>query len=158
VAFESGAVAEVIERTAWAKVEIVLRDERDAAGRAALNLGHSLGHAFEAAGGFRELLHGEAVAYGLRAAVRIALELERIPPERAERIEGLLTALDLATQPLPYPLATVHQALGADKKHSGGRLHWVLPTADGVAVDAEVPADVVDRVAAGLLAPAGVAA
>jgi shikimate kinase/3-dehydroquinate synthase len=156
-AFESGAVAEVVERTAWAKVEIVLRDERDAAGRAALNLGHSLGHAFEAAGGFRELLHGEAVAYGLRAAVRIALELERIPPARAERIERLLTALELATQPLPYSLATVRQALGADKKHTAGRLHWVLPTADGVAVDADVPAEVVDRVAAGLL-EAGVAA
>jgi 3-dehydroquinate synthetase/shikimate kinase len=155
-AFESGAVAEVVERTAWAKVEIVLRDERDAAGRAALNLGHSLGHAFEAAGGFHELLHGEAVAYGLRAAVRIALELERIPPARAERVERLLTTLGLATEPLPYSLTTVRQALGADKKHSGGRLHWVLPTADGVGVDADVPADVVDRAAAGLLA--GVAA
>jgi 3-dehydroquinate synthetase/shikimate kinase len=156
-AFESGAVAEVVERTAWAKVEIVLRDERDAAGRTALNLGHSLGHAFEAAGGFRELLHGEAVAYGLRAAVRIALELERIPPARAERIEGLLTSLELAIQPLPYSLATVRQALGADKKHAAGRLHWVLPTADGVAIDADVPAEVVDRIAAGLL-EAGVAA
>jgi shikimate kinase/3-dehydroquinate synthase len=157
-AFESGAVAEVVERTAWAKVEVVLRDERDAAGRAALNLGHSLGHAFEAAGGFRELLHGEAVAYGLRAALRIALELEQVPPARAERVERLLTALGLATEPLPYPLATVREALGADKKHSGGRLHWVLPTADGVAVDADVPPDVVDRVAAGLLAARGVAA
>jgi 3-dehydroquinate synthetase/shikimate kinase len=155
-AFESGAVAEVVERTAWAKVEIVLRDERDAGGRAALNLGHSLGHAFEAAGGFHDLLHGEAVAYGLRAAVRIALELERIPPARAERVERLLTTLGLATEPLPYSLTTVRQALGADKKHSGGRLHWVLPTADGVGVDADVPADVVDRAAAGLLA--GVAA
>ena len=150
-AFESGAVAEVVERTAWAKVEIVLQDERDAAGRAALNLGHSLGHAFEAAGGFHELLHGEAIAYGLRGAVRIALELERIPPPRAERIERLLTTLELATQPLPYPITTVHAALGADKKHSAGRLHWVLPTADGVAVDADVPAEIVDRVAAGLL-------
>jgi 3-dehydroquinate synthetase/shikimate kinase len=157
-AFESGAIAEIVERAAWAKVEVVLRDERDAEGRAVLNLGHSLGHAFEAAGGFRELLHGEAVAYGLRGAVRIALELERIPPARAKRVERLLTALGLATEPLPYPLATVREALGADKKHSGGRLHWVLPTADGVAVDADVPPEIVDRVAAGLLAAKGVAA
>ena len=83
--------------------------------------------------------------------MRIALELERIPPSRAERIERLLTTLELATQPLPYPITTVHAALGADKKHSAGRLHWVLPTADGVAVDADVPAEIVDRVAAGLL-------
>jgi shikimate kinase/3-dehydroquinate synthase len=157
-AFASGAVAELVERAAWAKVEVVLADEHDSAGRAALNLGHSLGHAFEAAGGFRELLHGEAVAYGLRAAVRIALELERIPPARAERVERLLTKLGLATEPLPYSLPRVRGALATDKKHSDGRLQWVLPTASGVIVDAEVPSDIVDRVASGLLATDGVAA
>jgi shikimate kinase / 3-dehydroquinate synthase len=157
-AFDSGAVAELVERAAWAKVEVVLADERDSAGRAALNLGHSLGHAFEAAGGFRELLHGEAVAYGLRAAVRIALELERIPAERAARVERLLTNLGLAIDPLPYSLGRVRAALASDKKHSGGRLHWVLPTASSVVVDAEVPPDVVDRVARSLLAADGVAA
>ena len=157
-AFDSGAVAELVERAAWAKVEVVLGDERDSAGRAALNLGHSLGHAFEAAGGFRELLHGEAVAYGLRGAVRIALALERIPPARAERVEQLLTKLGLATEALPYSLSRVRGALATDKKHSAGRLHWVLPTANGVVVDAEVPSEVVDRVASGLLAAEGVAA
>src|SRR2546423_693735 len=85
------------------------------------------------------------------------LERERIPPARAERIERPLTTLGLAPQPLPYPLATVHAALGADKKHSAGRLHWVLPTAEGVAVDADVPAEIVDRVAAGLLSTGGAA-
>jgi 3-dehydroquinate synthase len=156
--FESGAIAEVVERAAWAKVEIVLADERDEAGRAVLNLGHSLGHAFEAAGGFRELLHGEAVAYGLRAASRIAVEVGRMPPARAERVEGLLTRLGLATAPLPYSLVAVRDALAADKKHAGGRLQWVLPTADGVVTDGSVPAELVDKVAAGLLAADGVAA
>jgi shikimate kinase/3-dehydroquinate synthase len=157
-AFESGAVAELVERAAWAKVEVVLADEHDSAGRAALNLGHSLGHAFEAAGRFRDLLHGEAVAYGLRAAVRIALELERIPPARADRVERLLTQLALATEPLPYPLERVRGALATDKKHSDGRLQWVLPTASGVVVDVEVPPDIVDRVASGLLVSDGGAA
>src|SRR6185295_3180196 len=58
--------AEAVESGALA--EVVLGDEREAAGRIALNLGHSLGHAIEAAAGFGDLLHGEAVAYGLRAA------------------------------------------------------------------------------------------
>jgi shikimate kinase/3-dehydroquinate synthase len=156
-AFDGGAVAEVVERAAWAKVEVVLADEREAAGRAVLNLGHSLGHAIEAAAGYRDLLHGEAVGYGLRGAVRIGLERGVTPPERAQRIERLLTRLGLGSDPLPYPLAAIREALGADKKHHAGRLNWVLPTADGVVTDPDVPDDLVDRVAAGLLAAEGVA-
>jgi 3-dehydroquinate synthetase/shikimate kinase len=157
-AFDGGAVAEVVERAAWAKVEVVLADEREAAGRAVLNLGHSLGHAIEAAAGYRDLLHGEAVGYGLRGAVRIGVERGVTPPARAQRIERLLTRLGLGTDPLPYPLTAIREALGADKKHHAGRLNWVLPTADGVITDPEVPDDLVDRVAAGLLAAEGVAA
>jgi hypothetical protein len=108
--FTSGVLAELVERAGWAKVEVVLADERErgaSGGRIALNLGHSLGHAFEAAGGYGGLLHGEAVAYGLRAATRIGVEVGVTPQERAERIDRLLDVLVLATQPLPYLLATV---------------------------------------------------
>ena len=156
-AFESGAVAEVVERAAWAKVLVVTADEREQgnAGRISLNLGHSLGHAVEAAGGFDELLHGEAVAVGLRAAVRIGSELGVTPPERAARVEKLLTDLGLATAPLPYSLGAVLDAMATDKKHASGNLRWVLPTADGYEVRANVPSELVERVAAGLLAPVG---
>jgi 3-dehydroquinate synthetase len=153
-ATDSGAVAEVVERAAWAKVEIVSADEREAgtgSGRITLNLGHSLGHAFEAAGGFGDLLHGEAVAYGLRAACRIGVDAGVTPPERAARIEGLLDALGLGVGRLPYPLATVLDHLATDKKHAGGRLRWVLPTADGVTVQTDIADDVVGRIAAELL-------
>src|SRR4029079_11717168 len=105
-----GAVAELVERAAWAKVTVVTADERErgaADGRITLNLGHSLGHAVEAAAGYGDLLHGEAVAYGLRAACRIGVELGVTPAERADRIERLLDRLELATTPLPYPLASV---------------------------------------------------
>jgi len=151
-AVDSGALAEVVERAAWAKVEVVLADEREAAGRIALNLGHSLGHAIEAAAGFRDLLHGEAVAYGLRAAVRIGVAREVTPPERAERIEALLDRLRLGSAPLELDVEAVLGHLVADKKHAGGSLRWVLPTADGHAIDAEVPDELVREVAAGVLA------
>jgi 3-dehydroquinate synthetase len=157
-AFESGSVAEVVERAAWAKVVVVSADEREqgaAAGRISLNLGHSLGHAVEAAGGFGDLLHGEAVAVGLRAAARIGLELGVTPPDRAGRIEDLLSDLGLATAPLPYSLDAVLTALATDKKHADGALRWVLPTADGYEVRSDVPGELVERVAAGLLAPVG---
>ena len=157
-AFDSGVVAEVVERAAWAKVVVVAADEREqgaTSGRIALNLGHSLGHAVEAVGGFGELLHGEAVASGLRAAARIGVELDVTPADRASRIEALLTKLGLATAPLPYQLDTVLEALMTDKKHTAGALRWVLPTADGYEVRSDVPAELVERVAAGLLAPVG---
>ena len=156
--FETGAVAELVERAGWAKVEVVLADERESGHRRILNLGHSLGHAFEAAGHFEELLHGEAVAYGLRAAARIGAGIGVTPQDRRERIEALLTRLGLALDPLPYDLARVRDALGRDKKHADGRLNWVLPTADGVTITDEVPDDLVDRVAAGLLSGSGVPA
>ena len=114
-------------------------------------MGHSLGHAFEAAGGYGGLLHGEAVAYGLRAATRIGVEAGVTPPERAARIGALLDALGLATTPLPYPLATVMGHLATDKKHAAGRLRWVLPTADGVVVRDDIDPALVERAAAGLL-------
>lgn len=159
-AFASGVVAEVVERAGWAKVEVVSADERETgatSGRIALNLGHSIGHAAEAAGGFGELLHGEAVALGLRAAARIGAELGVTPPERARRIEEVLTALGLATAPLPYSLGAVLGGLATDKKHAGGALRWVLPTADGYEVRSDVPAELVERVVAGLLSPVATA-
>jgi len=154
-AFTSGAVAELVERAGWAKVEVVLADERERApsgGRIALNLGHSLGHAVEAAAGYRDLLHGEAVAYGLRAAVRIGQACGVTPTERAERIGGLLDRLGLATEPLPLPLETVLAHLATDKKHADRRLRWVLPTADGFVVRDDVDAATVAGAASSLLA------
>jgi 3-dehydroquinate synthase len=156
LAVDDGSVAELVERCAWAKVEVVAADEREAAVRIALNLGHSLGHALEAAGGFRDLRHGEAVGYGLRAACRIGVATGATPPERAARVERLLDALSLGTGLLPYPLGTVLEHLGADKKHRAGRLRWVLPTATGHTVRDDVPDALVRDVAAGLLAPAAV--
>jgi shikimate kinase/3-dehydroquinate synthase len=154
-AFETGVLAEVVERAGWAKVEVVLADERErgpSGGRITLNLGHSLGHAFEAAGGYGGLLHGEAVAYGLRAAGRIGVELGVTPPERFQRVERLLDHLELATEPLPYPLATVLEHLATDKKHEGGRLRWVLMTADGVVVRDDIDAGLVERAAMNFIA------
>jgi 3-dehydroquinate synthetase len=132
-----------------------MADERErgpSGGRITLNLGHSLGHAVEAAAGYSALLHGEAVAYGLRAACRIGVELGVTPTDRAQRITTTLDSLGLARDPLPYPLDTVLDRLGADKKHAGGRLRWVLPTADGVEVRADVPDDLVVAAASGMLA------
>jgi 3-dehydroquinate synthetase/shikimate kinase len=157
-AFASGAVAELVERAMWAKVEIVVVDEREqastaetTAGRIRLNLGHSAGHAVEAAAGYRDLLHGEAVAFGLRVACRVGASLGVTPPELATRVEQLLTRLRLGVGPLPYRIESVLEAMAADKKHVGGRLRWVLPATDGVVIRSDVPDDVVRTALAGVL-------
>ena len=161
VAFGRGAVAEVVERSAWAKVEVVSADEREqgaAGGRITLNLGHTIAHALEAADGYATLLHGEAVGYGLRAAIRIGRALDVTPAHRASRIERLLDAVGLGAAPLPSSLEAVLDATGTDKKHAGGRLRWVLPTADGVVVRDDVPDEVVREATASVLAGTGAGA
>jgi 3-dehydroquinate synthase len=152
---ERGEVAELVERCALAKLDVVSADERERGtqgGRVQLNLGHSLGHAVEAAAGFEELLHGEAVAYGLRAAARIGTAVGVTPSDRAERIGRLLDTLGLATEPLPYDLDAVLTHLSTDKKHAAGKLRWVLPTATGYEVRTDVPESVMLDAAGSLLA------
>jgi len=150
-----------VERSAWAKVAVVSADEREqgaTGGRITLNLGHTVAHALEAADGYANLLHGEAVAYGTRAAVRIGAAMGVTPPDRAARIEGLLTRLSLGVAPLPYPADAVVEATATDKKHAGGRLRWVLPTADGVMVRDDVSDEMLADVVRGVLVGAGAAA
>ena len=147
--FESGSLAEVVERCAWAKVEVVSADERESGPRMTLNLGHTIGHGIEAAAGYSKILHGEAVAYGLRGAFAIARALDITTPERAARVNALLDRLGLGIAPPAVSMESVAEHMATDKKHALGRLSWVLPTATGVIVRADVPAD---AVAAGIAA------
>jgi len=149
---EPSALAEVVERAAWVKLTFVEADPTERGDRTALNLGHTLGHAIEAAAGFGPVLHGEAVAYGLRAACRIGRALGVTPEARLDRIERLLDALSLGIDPLPYPLDEVLDVLGTDKKRRAGALRWVLPTGDGWLVSDRVPEALVRDVAASVLA------
>ena len=68
-------------RCAAIKGDVVSRDEKEGDLRRILNLGHTVGHGLEAAAGFRRLKHGEAVGYGMIAAVRISRSLGRIDEE-----------------------------------------------------------------------------
>jgi shikimate kinase/3-dehydroquinate synthase len=158
-AFEDGAIAEIVERSAWAKVAVVSADEKEqagATGRIALNLGHTVAHAIEAVDGYETLMHGEAVAYGLRAACRIGVAVGVTPPERAARVEALLDRLALGAAPLPFSADAVVEATATDKKRVGGRQRWVLPTASGYVVRDDIDeAPVVEAVRSVLAGAAG---
>jgi shikimate kinase / 3-dehydroquinate synthase len=136
---ESGAAAEMVERCVWAKVEVVTADAREANVRMTLNLGHTIGHGIEAAAGYESILHGEAVAYGLRGAFAISLAMGLTTPDRSARFNDLLDRLDLGVVPPAVTRESVVEHMATDKKHSMGRLSWVLPTATGVVIRSDVP-------------------
>jgi 3-dehydroquinate synthase len=141
--FESGALAELVERCALWKVRVVTADERESAERISLNLGHTFAHGIEAAAGYRGVLHGEAVAHGLRGALAVGRALGVTPADRAERVSALIDRLGLADEPPKADPDAVLHHLAADKKHAAGRLRWVLPTGDGIIVRSDVPEEVV---------------
>jgi 3-dehydroquinate synthase len=115
-----------IARALRVKVAIVEEDPYERGRRAALNLGHTVGHALEKLSGF-ELRHGEAVSIGIAAAARIAAKLGRAEPAVARRIESTLTAWDLPIRCPAVDTRAVWQTMTHDKKRRGGDLHWVLP-------------------------------
>ncbi|HEX7491648.1 MAG TPA: bifunctional shikimate kinase/3-dehydroquinate synthase [Candidatus Limnocylindrales bacterium] len=146
---ESGVAAEMVERCAWAKVLVVTEDAREANLRMTLNLGHTLGHGVEAAAGYKALMHGEAVAYGLRGSFAIAEAMDLTSRKRSVRVNHLLDRLGLAVDAPAVSAESVMEHLAADKKHAMGKLSWVLPTETGVEIRSDVPAE---AVAAGLAA------
>lgn len=116
--------------------------------RTRLNLGHTFGHALEQLSNFT-LPHGLAVAVGLHIASRLAAAIDLCPAELPERIRRTLLALDLPTALSGYHPEALIRAMRSDKKRSGGRLRWVLPTALGhvVLVDEQrVPAHLLEDV------------
>jgi len=141
---DSGATAEMVERCVWAKVQVVSADEHDTGIRMTLNLGHTLGHAIEAAAGYKDLLHGEAIAYGLRGAFAISLAMGLTSRERSHRVNALLDRLGLGVEPPGLEQDAVLERMGRDKKHSLGKLSWVLPTMTGVEIRKDVPAAAVE--------------
>jgi 3-dehydroquinate synthetase len=114
------------------KAGIVARDERETGERALLNLGHTFGHAFEAAAGFSDkLLHGEAVALGIVCAFEFSTRLGLMPGNEAGRVAHHLAAAGLPTRISDVPaLRTDADALmnliAQDKKVQRGKLTFIL--------------------------------
>jgi shikimate kinase/3-dehydroquinate synthase len=110
------ALLPVVRRALEAKVRIVREDEREAGLRALLNLGHTIGHALEAHGGYRSHLHGEAVALGTVAELAGAARLGLTPPALVARTKRLLTQLGLPATPTRAEVASSWSFVASDKK------------------------------------------
>jgi 3-dehydroquinate synthase len=116
-----------------AKAAIVARDERETGDRALLNLGHTFGHALEAACGFSDrLLHGEAIAIGMALAFEFSARRQGLAPmAEAKRAIGHLAAVGLPTRvkDIPGPQLSVDQLMdliAQDKKVKRGMLTFIL--------------------------------
>ncbi|MGI9464813.1 MAG: 3-dehydroquinate synthase [Aestuariivirgaceae bacterium] len=121
-----------IETSCQAKAEIVSQDECEAGVRALLNLGHTFGHALEAATGYSDrLLHGEGVSIGMAMAFRFSERLKLCPAGTADRVTAHLESVGLPVSPgqipggLPDPAALL-DIMHQDKKAQAGKLTFIL--------------------------------
>ncbi len=140
--------AQAIAESCRAKAEIVARDEFETGDRALLNLGHTFGHALEAATGYdgARLVHGEGVAIGMALAHRFSARLNLASPDDARRVEAHLGEVGLPWRlaDVPGPLPGAERLLGyiaQDKKVLRGTLTFILTHGVGQAFIArDVPA------------------
>ncbi len=141
VGLDPVALSVVIETSCRCKARFVAVDETEQGERALLNLGHTFGHAIEAFSGYRDWLHGEAVAVGLLMAADLSMRLGWIDADFVERLARLLSRADLPVRP---PVAMKPEDfityMAVDKKVVDGVIRLVLPTATGQArVTADYP-------------------
>jgi 3-dehydroquinate synthase len=133
------AVDHIIAAAVRIKAEVVSADEREAGLRRILNFGHTFGHALEAETGYTRFLHGEAVAFGMRAAVYLAQMTGHLSAEDSVEILeaiGLYGPIPALTGIAPERLLA---RLAGDKKTVQGRVHFVLPERIG---EVQVVADI----------------
>ena len=125
------ALVPIVRAAILAKVRIVRDDERESGPRALLNVGHTVGHALEAHGGFHRWLHGEAVAIGMVAEMRATAALGWTPGALVERATRLLAALGLPTHVAEEDLEAAWPYVANDKKRGGDSLRLPVVTASG---------------------------
>ena len=139
LALEPLAFGRAVARCVQMKAQIVGEDEREAAARALLNLGHTFGHALEAETGYGSaLLHGEGVALGCAQAFRFSAQLGHCTRQDARRVEAAITAAGLPTRleqapGAPFSAGALISHMAQDKKAEDGRLTFVLAKGIGEA-------------------------
>ncbi|HZP04512.1 MAG TPA: 3-dehydroquinate synthase [Terracidiphilus sp.] len=132
------ALERVIAASIRMKAGVVSKDERESGLRMILNFGHTVGHALEAVTRYKAMLHGEAVAWGMVAALALGWRRGTISAGQMDRLESLIYRYG----PLPalkLRAKKIVAATGGDKKNVGGVRRFVLPHGIG---DAGVVEDV----------------
>ena len=146
-ALPDNLLTDIIQRSCQAKVDVVSQDEKEAGLRAILNYGHTIGHAVESLTGYAQVNHGEAVAIGMVAAVKLAQQMELCAADLLERQNALLAKTQLPTAiPSELDLAEIIACLQHDKKVKAGIVRFILPTAiANVIISDDVTTDIIQQ-------------
>ena len=126
LARDASALAHAIAVSCKQKAGVVARDETEQGERALLNFGHTFGHAFEAVAGYGEILHGEAIAIGMRLAADLSARLGMASEADARRLDALLQRCGLSTAVPKLDIDAILAAMRLDKKNVSGRLRLIL--------------------------------
>ncbi|MGC2658412.1 MAG: 3-dehydroquinate synthase [Bryobacteraceae bacterium] len=124
-------VDQLIAAAVRIKAEVVTADEKEGGLRRILNFGHTVGHAIESETGYNRFLHGEAIAWGMLTATRLAVLFGTLGREDAEQIEDLIRSYGPLPSATDLDPAHLIDRLSGDKKTIHGKVHFVLPTAIG---------------------------
>jgi 3-dehydroquinate synthase len=135
----------ILADAARVKVNVVNRDEYEARLRMVLNLGHTFGHALEEATEYNRFMHGEAVGWGLLAAIRLGELLDMTRTSEAKRMSELVRRVGPLPKITDLDASRVVSFLSRDKKAIANRLHWVIPERIG---KMKIVTDVPERTAA----------
>jgi 3-dehydroquinate synthase len=126
-ACEPDVVDEIIAESVRIKAEVVSADEREGGLRKILNFGHTVGHALEAETAYSRFLHGEAVAFGMQAAVHLAESTRYLNAGDGAAMRDTIRRYGPIPATDGIPAAHLLGRLIADKKTVQGRVHFVLP-------------------------------
>jgi 3-dehydroquinate synthase len=133
LARDPAVAEEIIAESVRIKAEVVTADEREGDLRRILNFGHTLGHALEAETSYERLLHGEAVAFGMRAATHLSSIHGALCHEHRDRILHCLDQYGVLPDISDVPAENLVRRTGADKKTVHGKVHFVLAGRIGAA-------------------------
>jgi 3-dehydroquinate synthase len=129
---DAAALAHAVQRSCEIKAWVVAQDEREGGLRAILNFGHTFGHAVEAALGYGQWLHGEAVGCGMVMASALSARLGLVPPAFVARMQRLIERAGLPTAaPASIGVERFLELMRVDKKAEAGEIRFVLIDAAG---------------------------
>lgn len=133
LALENEAITYAVEKSCQIKAAVVAADEREAGQRALLNLGHTFGHALEAAAGYDgRLLHGEAVSIGMMMALDLSVKMGLCSQEEPSRVEAHLKQCGMKTKVSDIVPQITQRAeelvdlMAGDKKAIGDKIGFIL--------------------------------